>query len=208
MRVQYGLRLREEFHAAKLINDPHKLMRIKRHHRLAMIKLFADALASIADLNVINVVVDKQNKGPTYDVFGSAWRALIQRFENTISHRNFRGPANPDDRGLIICDHTQDKKLFSLVRQMRQYNPVPNQPQFGPGYRNLTLSYVIEDPSFRDSRHSYFIQAVDMTAFLIFQYFSPNRYIRSNSAKNYFLRLRQILCTHASLTDALGIVRL
>jgi hypothetical protein len=173
-----------------------------------MIRLFAEALAIVTDLNVISVVVDKNNKGQDYDVFRTAWRALIQRFENTISSRHFRGPANPDDRGLIICDHTQDKKLISLIRQMRQYNPVPNPPQFGPGYRNLTLNYVIEDPSFRDSEHSYFIQAVDMVAFLAFQYLAPNSYIRKNSARNYFLKLKPILCRVASSTDPLGIVRL
>ncbi len=118
MRNSFGLKLREEFHAAKLVNNPKELVRIKRHHRLEMIKLFAETLAKISDLNIINVVVDKQGKNPGYDVFENAWKALIQRFENTMSYRNFRGPANPDDRGMIICDHTQDKKLFSLVRKI------------------------------------------------------------------------------------------
>ncbi len=126
LRTNYGLKLREEFHAAKLINDPGELVRIKRHNRLAMIKSFADFLASQADLNIINIIVDKLTKPTDYNVFTNAWKALIQRFENTVSHRNFRGPANPDDRGLVICDHTQDKKLLSLIRQMRLYNPVPN----------------------------------------------------------------------------------
>ncbi len=208
MRNSFGLKLREEFHAAKLVNNPKELVRIKRHHRLEMIKLFAETLAKISDLNIINVVVDKQGKNPGYDVFENAWKALIQRFENTMSYRNFRGPANPDDRGMIICDHTQDKKLFSLVRKMRLFNPIPNQPQFGSGYRNLTLNYIVEDPSFRDSRHSYFVQAADLAAFLIFQHFVPNSYIRKNSAKNYFLKLQPIFCTHASASDPHGIVRL
>ncbi len=206
LRDRFGLKLREEFHAAAFINRPGDLVRIRRHHRLTMIRLFAKCLADLSDLTVVNVVVDKSGK--TSDVFELAWRALIQRFENTISRRNFPGPANPDDRGIILCDHTDDRKLLRLTRRMRRYNPVPSQPGFGTAYRNIPLNYVIEDPSFRDSGHSYFIQAVDLAAFLLYQHFAPSSYVRRKSAQNYFLRLEPILCKHASSTDLLGIVRL
>lgn len=206
LRDGFGLKLREEFHAAALINRPGELIRIKRHDRLAMIRMFATALARMTDVNVVNVVVDKCGK--TGEIFELAWGALIQRFENTISHHNFPGPRNPDDRGMILCDHTDDRKLLQLTRRMRRYNPVPNQPGFGAGYRNMPLNYVIEDPSFRDSRHSYFVQAVDLVAFLLYQHLVPGAYVRRKSAQNYFLRLEPILCTHASSKDPLGIVRL
>lgn len=207
MRQTFGLKLREEIHASAMINRPGDLVRIQRHDRLTILRHFADELAAMPDLNIINIVVDKQNKGSSYDVFDAAWRALIQRFENTLSHRNFSGPANPDERGMIFPDHTDDKKLTALLRQMRRYNPVPNQPAFGPGYRNLTLTSLIEDPSFRDSEHSYFIQAADLSAFLLYQYIEPSSYIKGKGARNYFTRLSPILCLHASRRDPHGIVR-
>jgi hypothetical protein len=173
-----------------------------------MIRSFADLLAGLADLNIINVVVDKSTKNQGYEVFENAWRALIQRFENTISNHNFPGPANPDDRGLLLCDHTDDKKLMGLLRRMRRYNPVPNQPQHGAGYRNIAISYIVEDPVFRDSEHHYFIQAADLAAFLLYQRIHPNRYMRRNGGGNYFLRLAPILCRVASSSDPYGIVRL
>lgn len=208
MRDHFGLKLREELHSSQLITRPGSLLRIKRHDRLTIIRFFANELASMGDLNVINIVVDKEGKQPDYDVFGMAWRALIQRFENTMSHRNFSGPANPDDRGILLPDHTDDKKLVQLLRRMRQYNPVPNQPQHGMGYRNLTLAKIIEDPNFRDSRHSYFIQAVDLAAYLLYQFVAPNAYIRKMGATNYLTRLEPILCKVASPKDHHGIVRL
>lgn len=208
MRQQYGLRLREELHASAMINRPGSLVRIKRYDRLAIIRAFADELASMSDLNIINVVVDKQGKAANYDAFGSAWKALIQRFENTISSRNFTGPANSDDCGMLFPDNTDNKKLTGLLRQMRRYNPVPNQPAYGPGYRNLTIGKLIEDPSFRDSGHSYFIQAADLAAFLLYQHMDPNAYMRSKGGQNYFYRLEPILCKVASARDPYGIVRL
>ncbi len=208
LKKKFGLRLREEFHAAGFITRPGELVRIKRHDRLAMIRHFADFLAGLSDISLINVVVDKQGKPEGFDVFESAWRSLIQRFENTISKRNFPGPASSDERGMIFCDHTDDKKLMLLLRQMRRYNPVPNMPLFGSGYRNLPLNYIIEDPSFRDSGHSYFVQAVDLAAFLLYQHIAPNAYFRRHAGQHYFERLAPILCLKASSTDPNGIVRL
>ena len=177
-----------------------------------MIRHFADNLARIPNISIINILVEKNNKPNNYEVFENAWGYLIQRFENTISHRNFTGPANPDDRGMIFCDHTEDKKLMGILRQRRRYNPIPHTPtyaqQFGSGYYNSPIEYIIEDPSFRDSRHSYFIQAVDMAAYLLYQNAAPCAYIRKKSAQNYLNRLQPVLCKVASRNDPNGIVRL
>jgi len=208
LRVRYGLKLREEFHASHFITKPGELRRIPRDQRLAMIREFATFLSRLRDINIINVVVDKAGKPERYGVFENAWQALIQRFENTISNHNFPGPANPDERGMILCDHTDDKKLFPLIRQMRRYNPVPNQPECSPGYRNLPLSYVIEDPVLRNSAHYYFIQAADLAAFLLYQYFQPNVYLRRKAGHRYLLRLDPVLCKVASPKHPLGIVML
>ena len=208
MRDKFGLKLREELHAAALITRPGPLVRIKRNDRLAIIREFADQLASLADITVVNIVVDKTGKQGDYDVFQAAWRTLIQRFENTISRRNFAGPANADERGILFPDHTDDKKLQGLLRQMRRYNPVPNRPKYGPGYRNLALANIIEDPSFKDSKHSYFIQAVDLCAFLLYQRLEPCAYMRKKSGQNYFNRMEPILCKVAAADDPLGIVTL
>ena len=209
VKAKYGLRLRDELHAAAFLSHPGELLnRIPRHDRLAIIREFADTLATMADLSLINIVVDKQGKAADYDVFGLAWRALIQRFENTLSWCNFPGPANPDERGMLFPDHTDDKKLTLLLRQMRHYNPVPNQAAYGTGYRNLVIGKIIEDPNFRDSGHSYFVQAVDLVAFLLYQHLVPSAYMRKKSGQNYFLRLDPILCKVASSQDPRGIVRL
>ncbi len=206
MRRSFGLRLREEFHSSHMISSPGDLKRIKRNDRLTMIRAFSKEIPKMIDVNIINIVIDKQNKPVNFDVFEAAWNALIQRFENTISYRNFPGPTNSDERGFIFCDHTDDKKLFQMLRRMRRYNPIPHQKSYGSGFRNLPLHYIIEDPSFRDSSKSYFIQAVDLVAFLLYQRLSPNSYIIKKSAQNYFNNLKPVLCKVASSNDPDGIV--
>jgi hypothetical protein len=160
------------------------------------------------DLSIINVVVDKNGKPPTYDVIDMAWKALIQRFSNTMSYRNFPGPANADERGMVIPDMSEVKKITGVLRKMRRYNPVPNQPTHGAGYRNLLISNLVEDPYFKDSEHSYFIQAADLAAFLLYQSISPSSYFKKKSAQNYFRRLDPVLCKVAATADPDGIVRL
>lgn len=208
MRDHFGLRLREELHATRLITRPGSLVRIKRNDRLTIMRGMADELAGMTDLNIINVLVDKRGKAEDYDVFENAWRTLIQRFENTMEHRNFSGPSNPVERGMIFPDHTEDKKLTRLLRGMRRYNPVSNQQRFGIGYRNLALKNIVEDPNFRDSEFSYFIQAADVAAYLLYQSVAPNSYMRKKSGQNYFKRLDPVLCKVASSSDPDGIVRL
>lgn len=206
MKSKFGLRLNEEIHSAKFINRPGDLVRIKRNDRLAILRAFANELALLQDVNIINVIVDKTNKVEDYDVFTMAWKALIQRFENTISRKNFPGPANPDERGIVFPDHTEDKKLKQLLRQMRRYNPVQNQPSFGIGYRNLQLSAIVEDPNFRSSLHSYYIQLADLAAFLAYQHLKPNGYMKKKQGHRYFVKLDNVLCKVASRTDPQGIV--
>ena len=191
MRDAFGLKLREEFHASQFISRPGELQRITRNDRMSLIRFFARFLANVNDLSIINVVVDKQDKSGGYDVFEKAWTALIQRFENTISYRNFPGPANPDDKGMIFCDHTDDKKLMALVRLKRRYNPVPNQSQYIRGYRDMPLQYIVEDPNFRDSAYSYLIQAADLCAYVLKQWLAPNSYFKKKergSTSNFWTR--------------------
>lgn len=208
LRQKFGLRLRDEIHASAFISKPGHLVAISRNDRLAILREFANELATMTDLNIINVVVDKKAKANDYDAFEMAWKVLIQRFENTLSKRKFTGPQNPDERGILFPDHTDDKKLELLLRRMRRFNPIPDRSEYGMGHRNLAVARIIEDPNFRESDHSFFIQAADVAAFMLYQSIAPNAYMRKKSGQNYFKRLEPILCKVASSSDPLGIVRL
>src|SRR5262249_2893796 len=149
--------MREEIHAGKMLSHPGELVRIKKNDRLSIIRHFIDELTAMGFISFINIRVDKQGKPVGYSPFEKAWQALIQRFENTLNHRNFPGPANPDDKGIIFCDETDEGGLRQLYRKMRVYNPIPNQGIYGPGYRQIPLIRIVEDPNLRRSHHSYFI---------------------------------------------------
>lgn len=207
MKVKFGLKLREEIHSNPFIFKPGKLMRIKRNDRLTILREFIDEIEGLPNIDIINVVVDKSTKATGYDVFNVAWTALIQRFENTICKGNFR-VCNPSDKGLLLSDPTNGSLLTQKLRKMRHYNLVPNSPGYGTGYRNRQLTSIVEDPVFRDSQHSFFIQAADVVAWMLTQKVNPCQYIRKKTGHGYFDRLNTVLCKYASNTDPQGIVRI
>jgi hypothetical protein len=210
MRAQYDLKMRDEIHAVNFISRrPGELARIPKNQRMMILRHLIEELARMPDINIVNVVVDKQGKPANYDVFDMAWKALIQRFENTIRYRNFPGPVNPDERGMIFPDHTDDKKLTVMARRMRRYNPIPNMRGIAiPGFRQMALQTLIGDPLFTRSAQSYMVQAVDVVAYFLQQQHQPNAYVRRVGARNLFAKLDPVLCRVASTTNAQGIVRL
>ncbi|MBX7244410.1 MAG: DUF3800 domain-containing protein [Candidatus Sumerlaeaceae bacterium] len=210
MKGAFALKLREEIHASELIHHPGELARIHKNNRLTILRAHADAIAAAPDTSIINVIVDKDGKPQDYDVFEMAWKVLLHRFHDTIGYRNFAGPRNADERAMIFPDRTDVARLDRLLRKLRKYNQVPHKPgaPYTGASRNAPLTSIIEDPNYRDSVHSYFIQAVDTTAWLLYQHVAPSTYMKKKSAQNYFARLGPVLCRAIAPKDPLGIVRL
>jgi hypothetical protein len=203
MKARYGLKLREEIHASHFIHKPGELSRIHKSLRLQILKDVVEFEAGLSEITILNVLVDKQDKTPETDIFDIAWTTLIQRFHNTILHRNFPGPQNAQDYGILVADNTDEAKLRLITRKMRKYNPIPS--KFG-GSVPTPVTTIIEDPSHRDSRHSYFVQFADVNAFALYQKHEPSSYVKKKGAKNYFDKLEPVLCKVACNTNKFGIV--
>ena len=201
----YGLPIRTEIHASDYINK--SLYGIQRHSRLAILRNFIDEIAKMRFVSITNIIVNKSNKGPSYDVLESAWKILFQRFENTLNHGNFPGGFR-NDFGLVLTDNTDGHKLTRLMRKMAVHNIVPHDPMFGFGGRNTPIRKIIEDPHPKNSRDSLPIQACDVCAYFLYQKYSPNSYIKKKNAVNYFDRLNPVLNLRASRSNRYGIVEL
>lgn len=197
----YGFPVREEIHAAKIIR--HSSFGIQKHLRLAILRNYLVELSKMNFISITNVVVDKRGKPAKYDVFGSAWGTLFQRFENTLTYGNFPGGFRRSF-GTVYTDATMGEKLNRIVRRMSVHNPIPNAG--GHGYRNMPILRMIEDPSERNSAHSLPIQACDTVAYFLHQSLKPNAYVAKQGARNYFKRLAPVLNTYASRSNPEGIV--
>ena len=124
LKLRYGVFLEAELHSAEMIGrGKHldaSLQKLMKHERLAIIRQFADMLAGLSGISIINVVIDKNGKVPDKArVFQWAWYSLFQRFENTIRYRNFPGPESQHERGIVFPDNTDGGRLTRFLTQMR-----------------------------------------------------------------------------------------
>lgn len=209
MKRLFRFKMRDEMHVAKMIRGDGEYKLIPMPDRVTMLRIFAHELASQSYMNILSVIIDKsKHKDPTYSIFENAWRALIQRFENTAQHRNFNPRQPTIDHGIVVPDDTSTKQLRTLVRKMRRFNNIPSQPQYQTTYRNLPLVNVIEDAFFRESRDSLFVQAADAVTYMLYQQEVPNSSSRRHGVRNFFKVLDPVLCKVACVGDPQGIVRL
>ena len=91
--------------------------------------------------------------------------------------------------------------IRKIYRKMHVINYIPS--YFG-GSRNLPIQFVIEDPVFKDSKQSYFVQLADITAYFTMQHLCPNKFVKRQGAKKYFERLEPVMIKQASPTDPFG----
>jgi hypothetical protein len=123
LRQKYGLKLREEVHATEFIHRPGDLARIPKHQRLLLLGEVLNFEAALSGVSILNVVVSKDNKPEGFQVFERAWTLLLQRFHNTIDYRNFPGPQNPEDKGIVFTDQTTAMTLQKAVETETQVQP-------------------------------------------------------------------------------------
>ena len=204
LRKRYGFKLREEIHSSEFIRKP-GIHPIPKSLRLRMLRDALKFQAGLENLNLVNVVIEKSKCSDQDEVFTNAWKYLIQRIDNTLTHNNFPGSENSIDSALLFVDRTDEKKLRNISRRLNVFNPVPNTGN--NGYRRLEIKHLVEDAVHRDSKHSYFIQLADINAFFLKQYFQPSRYIKKKGGNNYFKLLEPVLCVKASRKGPLGIVK-
>jgi len=203
MRAVYGLPMRAEIHSSDYIRSP-PIPGMQKHVRLAILRNMIDELAKLNYISITGVVIDKRNKQAGYDVFDFAWKALFQRFENTMKNGNLPG-GHRTDKGILIVDNTDGQKLQKLVRRMAAINYIPSFLNPGTTY-NSPIIRIVEDPTNKDSKDSYFIQSCDACAFFLHQKFKPNSYVKKKSAQNYYNKLQPVLNAFASRSGPLGIV--
>jgi hypothetical protein len=131
-------------------------------------------------------------------VFSEAWNWFIQRIENTLLNGNFPGGLTKD-KAVLVPDNSDVSKLNALTRKMRRFNMVNNSVSYGSGGRLMPLKCIIKDPIFRDSKHSYFHQLVDVVAYFARQYYEPNNFIKRRGARKYYeTRLQNVTNPHVT----------
>ena len=134
-----------------------------------------------------------------------AFERLLNRINRTMTAW--------DSQAILICDEGKEAVYTRLARRMGIYNPIPSQfgvwPNPGGTWKNIPLDRIIEDPIFKESRKSYFVQFADFCAFALLRMENPIPARTKYGLDQAFNILAPICFQGANLRDPkrLGIVR-
>ena len=156
-------------------------------------KLYRDVMRAIPQVfpsaRTFSIFVDKRAaETSSYrreNYLELAWKYLVTRYHNHLTPDCSRSP------GLVFADDMAPVVVRAVLRKMRVYNPVPS--HYDPsGYYNMPVRTVIEDPVFRRSKHSYFVQIADMITHSLYRKLYPKGSYRRYGLQTFYDYLEPI----------------
>jgi hypothetical protein len=199
-------------HAASLVDTRYGGGEVRRlGGRSTRMLLYRDVLRAIPQVfptaKTFSIYVDKVAANSSSlkkdNYLELAWNYLATRYHTFLAKDCGGAP------GLVFADDTASATVRALLRKLRVFNPVPS--HFDPkGYYNLPVRTIIEDPVFRRSEHSYFVQMADMIAHSLYRKLYVKGSYRRYSLQFFFDYLDGITLKSVTKKDPLnmGIVRI
>jgi hypothetical protein len=236
LKNRHGIRIKEEIHSRDLVAGRGKISAagVSKWERS---RIFLGMLRLVASLPIraINICIDV-NKHPNVHLL--AWDRLVNRAERTMKQFEdvsresggrlvaaaSRHLSEADAtalrrrlesfcvRAVFISDEGHERDMTKALRRMRIYNPIPSQfGEWSPGIKakSITADHIIEDPVFRKSDDSHFLQLADCMAFaLLKRESSPTKNVKKYGIHKMFdSALHGVCYQKAASKDPLGIVR-
>lgn len=190
-----------ELHARKFLsgrNTGGAIRNIPRHQRA---QIFYTGFKVTNWLNELGVTVF--NVANTDDDQFRAFEKLLNRINRTMKARN--------SYCHLICDEGKNEHYTRLFRRLRVHNPIPSKFgrwEGGRATKNIPIDRIIEDPQFKQSHRSYFIQQADWTAFGLLRRENPTPRIKRSGVHKTFNVLKpetlELVCNRA---DPHGVIR-
>ena len=112
---------------------------------------------------------------------------------------------------MIFSDEGKETQITRAFRKMGVFNPIPSQYGQWPGgaTKNIPITHIIEEPTFKKSHQSFLIQLADCVAFALLKKETPLPFKASKRGIPTFFEkcLSKVCFKAASRGDKLGIVR-
>lgn len=188
---QHQIPLDYELHATRFVSGHGEFPANRNKEYRA--KLFYEAIGRIEKMNGVEVMSAITSKKRRHlELF----QYMLNRIERTLKAKNAYG--------IMICDEGNENKLTSTVRRMQKENRIASIN------KDVPLRHIIEDPLFKTSESSYFIQLADFLAFALLRNEIPVPNSTRELVQTAFEQLDSTLIKEASRTDyrKKGIVRL
>jgi hypothetical protein len=121
-----------------------------KDYRASIFKSAFQKIESLDGVHIINgITANKKNHLKLFE-------RILNRVNRTLKAKHAYG--------VLVCDEGNENKLVSIVRSMKKSNLIPSQVNYYESI-DIPLERIIEDPLFKTSKSSYFIQLADFVAF-------------------------------------------
>lgn len=197
LKISDGIFTTTELHASKFTSGrgriaPTVISQLRRCEIFFAILNLVTQLPGVAVFNAFR---------PVYEKLGLLER-LLNRIERTVTAWG--------SQAMLIFDEGEEGANTALVRKMRVFNPIRSMYGAWPGgssYKNIPLVTIVEDPVYRQSHRSYFIQLADFCAYALLQKEKPTPSRMAFGLHVSFHTLCDVLVFDAHRADKYGIVR-
>jgi hypothetical protein len=197
LKASDGIFVRKELHAWKLVSGRGRISdRVVTKYRRCQI--FREALSLVARLPEVHLA----NASSTANDDERVFEFMANRINRTMCAW--------DSHALLICDEGKEAVYTRLLRRMGVFNPIPSMlgewPE-GTATRNIPVEMILEDPIFKVSQRSYFIQLADFCAYALLRKERPIASKTKYGLDTAFALLDPILLRQATRYDPQGIIR-
>jgi hypothetical protein len=196
LREKDEIYVRKELHAWKFTSgrgQPGPKI-VTKGRRCQIFKELLQIAADLPETMLFNSVVDRQDW---------ALERLLNRINRTMQELS--------SHAVLVFDEGDEVAITRMVRRMRLYNFIPSKYGFwldsGQPGKNIPLRKLIDDPFFRNSASSYFIQLADFCAYALMQKERPIASKQAYGLDKAFELLEPICYKKAHPNDPYGIIR-
>ncbi len=206
LKATYGIFTSKELHATEFVAGRGGIAPkvVPKGLRAFLFRQTIQVIASLPGVSVISGCWTKAGMSQN-DCHAKAFSRIQERLQTRCSKR--------DGHMLMVVDEGKEDELRRIARRTKVWNPVKSAYgtwEDGSPYKNIPNERLIEDPIFKPSHQSYFLQAADFIAFALLKgEVPPTRHIAKYGLTDVYEELDPILAKEASRRDprALGIVR-
>ena len=157
---RYGIKMGDELKAHYLISNSGPFVNLNLSKQTRM-KIYKKALLLQQKLGIFRswaIIIDKRKwelNNYKLGILEGAWTDMIERLE--------RFTTSADEPCIVFPDEGNNRIITGALRRLRRFSR-PNSK-----YGNVTLArnanMVLEDPNFRVSHESYYVQFADLNAY-------------------------------------------
>lgn len=198
LRRKHGIYVYKELHAWKLVSGRGRIADgiVTKWQRCQVFTEAVQLLTKLPECRVFNVCFPRKEDE-------RAFERLANRINRTLK--------TWDSYAVLFCDRGKEMAYTKLLRRMGVFNPIPSQ-YGGWGLeadlsKNIPIERIVEDPVFKPSSQSYFVQLADFVAYALLRRERPLPSKTKYGIDKVFDLIDPILVKEATRYDPQGIIR-